>query len=84
MIDLMISGDYAVIEDGHLCFYYGYEETAPDGEWCFVVRQKRTRHELYRYPKSQLEAHAPRLQKYDEPCAYLLVGVALYYQEITP
>jgi hypothetical protein len=33
-----ISDDYASVDVNGVSFYYGYEETNENGEWCFIIR----------------------------------------------
>ncbi len=35
---ISISDDYASIDVNGISFYYGYEETNENGEWCFTIR----------------------------------------------
>jgi len=35
---ISISDDYASVDVNGISFYYGYEETNENGEWCFTIR----------------------------------------------
>lgn len=80
-IPITISDDYAVVENEHLQFYYGYEETNGADEWCFVVRQRPVRREIFRRSASELVAISPALSRFDEPHVFLMVGMALFYSD---
>lgn len=68
------ASDYAGIVSKNLEAYYGYEETAGDGEWCFVARVGKT--EILRIPQSKLGAQ----DKFD--CgSCLLAGLAKLFDK---
>lgn len=66
-----LSDDYAVLTAGELRFYFGYEYTTDDGEWCFVVHSMKGKGELMRIPHSKLG-----LRSGIDPVEYLLEGIA--------
>lgn len=76
-----LSDDYAVLTAGGLRFYFGYEYTTDDGEWCFVVHRLRldgsnvanSSQELMRVPQSKLG-----LRPGTDPVEFLLEGIALW------
>jgi hypothetical protein len=52
MATISSASDYAAITSKNLSLYYGYEEIAPGGEWCFVARIGEM--EIMRIPRSML------------------------------
>lgn len=55
-VTVIITDDYAVLESAGKRFYYGYEETDDEGEWCFVadLNPLRAEPEKLRVPASRL------------------------------
>lgn len=68
-----LSDDYAVLTAGGLQFYFGYEYTTDDGEWCFVVHSMKGKGELMRVPHSKLGSRTGK-----DPVEYLLEGIAMW------
>lgn len=73
-----LSDDYAVLTAGGLRFYFGYEYTTDDGEWCFVVHSMKGKGELMRVPQSKLG-----LRLGTDPVEFLLEGIALWMNSQT-
>lgn len=71
---ISISDDYASIETNGISFYYGYEVTYENGEWCFQAKTKGGKE--ITLPFSRLGA------KDSFDCGEcLLAGIALLFEE---
>lgn len=70
-----VSGDYAGIKAKHACFYYGYEITGPDDEWCFVATMSDDTEIVV--PWSELKSGASQF----DCVANLLQGIAWVMQK---
>ncbi len=63
-----LSDDYAHLSAGGAEFYYGYESTDSNGEWCFYA--KIDGEPVLQVPKSILSG-----RDLGDPVEYLLVGI---------
>lgn len=70
-----IASDYATLDTGRLRFYYGYEETDSNGDWCFAVEYNGV--EQMRIPSSGLKC-----DKF-EVTECLLTGIGMWLQRKT-
>ena len=71
---ISISDDYASIETNGISFYYGYEVTDENGEWCFQAKTKGGKE--ITLPFSRLGAR----DSFD--CGEcLLAGIALLFED---
>ena len=69
---LRIAEDYAILKAANLQFYYGYEKTDDDADWCFTVEHNGV--EQMRIPSSEL-----RRDKF-EVTECLLTGIGMWIQ----
>lgn len=70
-----IASDYAGLDAGPWSFYYGYEKTDANDEWCFVA--SRGGDEKMRIPASKLTSR----DKFD--CGEcLLSGLAIFLERV--
>lgn len=67
------ASDYTGIKIDNLEFYYGYEVTDDNDEWCFLVKEDGI--EEMKIPQSQLWYIKDAVME-----LYLLSGIALYMQ----
>ena len=71
---ISISDDYASVDVNGISFYYGYEETIENGEWCFQAKTKGGKE--ITLPFSRLGAR----DSFD--CGEcLLAGIALLFED---
>jgi hypothetical protein len=74
MAESYIASDYAGIQTKTISFYYGYEVTDENDEWCFHAKTKSGKE--IKLPFSRLGAR----DKFD--CGEcLLAGIALLFEE---
>ena len=77
MIPPYIASDYAGMTGGGVSFYFGYEETTAEEEWCFVAREEGK--EPFCVPQSQLEVK----DRWDV-AANLLAGIGKWLDQRHP
>lgn len=74
-MDVHIADDYAILDGADYDFYFGWEETDDNDEWCFVAKQGVK--EVCRIPQSELLSRltVQERERKDNVRACLLLGI---------